>query len=31
MFITETGTVAYCLSADIYPSKFWEIVVKHAR
>lgn len=31
MFITEAGMVTYCLSADIYPSKFWEIVVKHAR
>ena len=31
MFITEAGMVAYCLSADIYPSKFWEIVVKHTR
>jgi len=31
MFITEAGMVTYCLSADIYPSKFWEIVDKHAR
>ena len=29
MFITEGGMVTYCLSADIYPSKFWEIVEKH--
>lgn len=31
MFITEARMVTYCLSADIYPSKFWEIVDKHAR
>lgn len=31
MFITENGTVTYCLSADIYPDLFWEIVEKHAR
>lgn len=31
MFITEGGMVTYCLSADIYPSKFWEIVEKHTR
>ena len=31
MFITEGGMVTYCLSADIYPSKFWEIVEQYAR
>lgn len=31
MFITEGGMVTYCLSADIYPDLFWEIVDKHAR
>ena len=31
MFITEGGMVTYCLSADIYPAMFWEIVDKHAR
>jgi hypothetical protein len=31
MFITEGRMVTYCLSADIYPSKFWEIVERHAR
>ena len=31
MFITEGGMVTYCLSADIYPTLFWEIVEKHAR
>nr|DAX21680.1 MAG TPA: hypothetical protein [Caudoviricetes sp.] len=31
MFITEGGVVTYCLSADIYPDLFWEIVEKHAR
>lgn len=30
-FITEGGAVTYCLSADIYPDRFWEIVEKHAR
>lgn len=30
-FITEGRMVTYCLSADIYPSKFWEIVERHAR
>ena len=31
MFITEGRVVTYCLSADIYPDLFWEIVEKHAR
>lgn len=31
MFITEGRAVTYCLSADIYPGLFWEIVEKHAR
>lgn len=31
MFVTEGRMVTYCLSADIYPSKFWEIVEKHTR
>lgn len=31
VFITEAGVVTYCLSADIYPAMFWEIVDKHAR
>lgn len=31
MFITEGRMITYCLSADIYPSKFWEIVEKHTR
>lgn len=31
MFITEGGVVTYCLSADISPGRFWEIVEKHAR
>lgn len=31
MFITEGVAVAYCLSADIYPDLFWEIVERHAR
>ena len=31
MFITEGRMVTYCLSADIYPNLFWEIVEKHAR
>ncbi len=31
MFITDGRMVTYCLSADIYPSKFWEIVEKHTR
>lgn len=31
MFITEGGVVTYCLSADISPDRFWEIVEKHAR
>lgn len=31
IFITEGRMVTYCLSADIYPSKFWEIVERHAR
>lgn len=31
MFITEGGMVTYCLSADIYPDLFWEIIEKHAR
>lgn len=30
-FIAGGGMVAYCLSADIYPDLFWEIVDKHAR
>ena len=29
MFITKGRMITYCLSADIYPSKFWEIVEKH--
>lgn len=31
MFITKGRVVTYCLSADIYPDLFWEIVEKHAR
>lgn len=31
MFITEGRMATYCLSADIYPRKFWEIVEKHSR
>ena len=31
MFIAGGGMVTYCLSADIYPAMFWEIVEKHAR
>ena len=31
MFITEGRMVTYCLSADIYPTLFWEIVEKHSR
>jgi hypothetical protein len=31
MFITEGGMVTYCLSADICPDLFWEVVQKHAR
>lgn len=31
MFITEGGVVTYCISADIYPALFWEIVEKHSR
>ena len=31
MFITEGRIVTYCLSADIYPTRFWEIVEKHTR
>lgn len=31
MFITDGRMVTYCLSAEIYPSKFWEIVERHAR
>ena len=31
MFITEGRMVTYCLSADIYPDLFWEIVERHAR
>lgn len=31
MFIAGGGMVTYCLSADIYPAMFWEIVDKHAR
>lgn len=30
-FIAEGRMVTYCLSADIYPALFWEIVEKHAR
>lgn len=31
MFITKGRMITYCLSPDIYPSKFWEIVEKHTR
>lgn len=31
MFITNGSMITYCLSADIYPSKFWEIAERHAR
>ena len=31
MFITKGRMITYCLSSDIYPSKFWEIVEKHTR
>jgi hypothetical protein len=31
MFITKGRVVTYCLSADIYPGLFWEIVQKYAR
>ena len=31
MFITEGGAATYCLSADISPDRFWEIIEKHAR
>lgn len=31
MFIAEGRMVTYCLSVDIYPALFWEIVEKHAR
>lgn len=31
MFIAGGGMVTYCLSADIYPAMFWEIVDRHTR
>ena len=31
MINTEARMVTNCLTADIYPSKFWEIVERHAR
>lgn len=31
MFIAGGGLVTYCISADIYPALFWEIVERHAR